>query len=331
MKAILRYIGIGPVADIFVMLLTLSPLLRNNALYVQSARSRWAFHCALNQFNIVQKLCDIAMNSTSKCFINNNLTCHDHSSAAINALYDVVEKLSTEECGDLVLPTLCQPHSLSRFIDLAADITAGDLTRLGCLKLLCFLLRRSGEEEVVACSNGLVGASPIPPAPVQNRLFPLRKQILSALLPRTGIILKSLLVSDKPIAPPPPSFSSTTTNETSSVTNALTDLDINKEGNQEVMNKNQTDEISVVVKHPGHIVMIPFSSVRLTMVEYLVLLIEGEEGQASAEMVSPDLWAVLLKWVKDYPHNNMYHSLLYRALYVIIRFVIKNSLIQYIG
>lgn len=76
------------------------------------------------------------------------------------------------------------------------------------------------------------------------------------------------------------------------------------------------------IRHPGGYASVPFSSSRLALVELIVLLVEATPRLAT--LISVDLWRELLQWCFRYPHNNIYHSLYYRLLFQVLRYVVRR-------
>jgi hypothetical protein len=85
----------------------------------------------------------------------------------------------------------------------------------------------------------------------------------------------------------------------------------------------QTQE-SESIRHPGGYASLPFSSSRLALVELIVLLVEATPRLAT--LISVDLWRELLQWCFRYPHNNIYHSLYYRLLFQVLRYVLTPAM-----
>lgn len=280
MSALLKYIGCPPVGDLIVILIGLTPIPRANPLYVACAQSRWKLFSALSEWILMHKITDIIVNPNGVSFINNDVSAEQQSSSAAQTLQELVEKLSIEDAGEILLQPLGYTEPLlDGLLDCAMKSNedvgqdTGLISSRRCsLRLLSYLLRRSDNPESI-CFISQPGMAP-QPVLVPNRLYPLRVLIINHLVDRMSDI-EAALIRERDTPPGEP------------------------------------------VSHPGHVVASPFSSHRVQLVELLALLIEGSD--AVAPMLTLDIWKTLIHWNFEYVHNNIYHSMFYRILFSTLR------------
>ena len=236
---------------------------------------------------LLLKLAEVVV-APGSCFISAGTTEDDHSAAATQAFLELVEKLSIDDSGEMLLQPLgyvAQGYSLSLIQLLLVATTGTDeaeaslsTPRGGCsVRLLSFLLRRSTDPELIcfmAPSNGL----PVTPSFAPNRLFPLRSLMLSMFGAQFSTIVQSL----------------------------------------DSLRCDSLAAASEGVRHPGHAVARPFSVFRSDMVELLVLLIEADVSLS--ELITPELWVELISWITVYAHNNVYHNSFYRLFFAVLRY-----------
>jgi hypothetical protein len=291
MNNMLRYLGCVPVADIIVMLVCMSPVPKMSPSYNAAAKSRWAFLEGISKMNLLVKLAEIAVDSSSNCWAGGYVTADDHSSAALQVLLELVEKFSMEDNGEIVLrPFGLNPDLLDIILNCglglnstraeievdSADLERSYQRRRVHIRFLCFLLKRSANNQIVV----YVGNPNAPPTPlmINNMLFPLRGPMLSHLKTRVADICNALIkqstILDKVLEPS-------------------------------------------AVSYPGHKVAKPFSALRLLLVELLALMVEADAEVST--LLSLDIWKMLINWIFEYPHNNIYHSMMYRVIFSVLR------------
>jgi hypothetical protein len=303
MNGLLRHIGCVPVSDITVMLVCMSPVSKMSHSFAVAARSRWVFLENLSRMTFLLKLVQFAADPTRFCWVSGYVSPEEHTHAALQVLQELVEKFSLEENGEILLQPLGYCYELldilvNSGLGLPVDALLGESSspcdpalkisvaqemplslRRIYIRSLCYLLKRSANVEIVV----YVGNPGGPPTAVmvRNTLYPLRPRMLAHLQSRI------------------PSFCDA------------------------LMNMAAEDEGAAVgdspknVTYPGHVVSRPFSSYRMLVVEFLVLMIEADKKVA--QLIPLDLWKLLINWVFTYAHNNIYHSLFYRILFSILR------------
>lgn len=288
----IKYIGYAPVGDLFVILVALTPVPRSSSLYAVCSANRWKFFEGLSKWVFMLRLANVVVDPSSHCHTNEYVTPEQHSSAAAQTLIELIEKLSSEDMGEILLQPLGHTASLlDGFVDMGTRNVPGEnepdsetffTSRRVSLKLLSFLLKRSANEENMCFISGPM-ATPVPTL-VPNRLHPLRGILVEHLVTRVQDIQRSLL-------------------DSCPLTKASAGV-----------------ERSEPVAHPGHVVRDPFTSHRAHLVELLVLLVEASEG--ASKKLSVDMWKSLIWWNFEYAHNNIYHSMFYRLLFTVLRYVL---------
>mmetsp|Transcript_10398 Transcript_10398/g.15810 ORF Transcript_10398/g.15810 Transcript_10398/m.15810 type:complete len:763 (-) Transcript_10398:228-2516(-) len=294
MGRVLRYIGYPPVGDLIVILVALTPIPRTSPLYAVCSSSRWKFFEGLSKWIFMLRLANIIVAPATHCRVDEYVTPEQHCSAASQTLQELIEKLSIEDIGEILLQPLGYTISLlNSFMDKGTGLCADGsklecddedsetffTSRRVCLRLLCFLLKRSAAPENVCFVSGPM-SNPVPTR-VPNRLYPLRPLLVEHLTTRLDS-LQQVLVDSAAQLP-------------------------------------STDSDSTLgpIVYPGHVVKIPFSSHRAQLVELLVLLVEASESVVCK--IREDLWKLLISWVFDYAYNDIYHSMFYRLLFTALR------------
>lgn len=281
MKRLLRYIGYPPVGDLLVILVGLTPVPRSSPLYVSASSARWKFFEGLSEWIFLSRLAEIIVNSAESCNTSEYISSDQHCSAAAQTLSEIVDKLSNDDIGEILLQPLgYTPVLIESLLAVGTrSLTEDDpshivatTSRRSSLRFLCFLLQKSSSENnVIYLSAG--GNAPVPTT-IPNRLYNLRSLIVDCFLDNFSQLETALL-------------------ETISSTNIGP------------------------VNHPGHICSTPFSSYRTQLVELLVLIVEA--APSSAQNLSCNLWKVLISWNFEYVHNNIYHSMFYKLMFSILR------------
>jgi hypothetical protein len=293
MARMMKYIGYAPVGDLFVILVALTPVPRSSPLYAVCSANRWKFFQGLSRWVFMLRLANVVVDASSHCHTNEYVTPEQHSSAAAQTLIELIEKLSSEDMGEILLQPLGHTASLlDGFVDIGTRSGPGEnetdsetffTSRRVSLKLLSFLLKRSANEENMCFISGPM-ATPVPTL-VPNRLHPLREVVVDHLVTRVDDIQRSLLRGCP-----------------------LTKASAGAESSEPVA-------------HPGHVVRDPFTSHRAHLVELLVLLVEASED--TSKKLSVDMWKSLIWWNFEYAHNNIYHSMFYRLLFTVLRYVLS--------
>lgn len=280
---LLRYIGYPPVGDLIVILVALTPIPRASPMYTASSSNRWKYFEALSKWLFLLKLTDIVVNPSENCRLDEYVTPEQHCSSAAQTLQELIEKLSIEEIGEIVLQPLGYTQSLlDSLVDCALRVGPADeaqdydtfsTSRRVSLRILSFLLKKSINQENICFVSGPTNTPMATLVP--NRLYPLRSLMIQTLLARLKDIEKAIIQTSK-------------------------------EG-----------ELIPVV-HPGHKCHRPFSSHRSQLVEIFVLILEGSAEMSSVD-VSVELWKLLIQWNFEYVHNNIYHTMFYRLLFAMLR------------
>ena len=320
MAAILRYIGYPPVGDLVVILVALTPVPRTSPVYSSCKKSRWTFFDGLSRGEFMLRLAQIIVNPIEFCRVDEYITPEQHCAAAAQTFNELVEKLSSEDIAEVLLwPLGHSPELLKGFVDRATGIKDGvrdegdallrksdpDLfltSRQASLRLLSFLLKKSSNPQNACFIMGVQG-QPVQTM-VPNRLYALRPLLVAYLATRVEDLQAVMMLAES-------------------------QLESETEAGPE-SSESSEEEVGSMVAHPGHVCQTPFSSYRSQLVELFVLLVEASSSTASAEdddgespnfceKVPADLWKCMISWVFQYAHNNIYHTMFYRALFAVLR------------
>ena len=292
MGRMLKYIGYAPVGDLFVILVALTPVARSSPLYAVCFSSRWKCFEGLAQWIFLLHLANVVVDPAKHCHTHEYVNSEQHSSAAAQTLMELIEKLSSEDIGEILLQPLGHtPSLLNGLVDIGtraapendADAHTFYTSRRVSLKLLSFLLKKSASEDNMCFVSGPMN-TPVPTL-VPNRLHPLRCMIVETLVARVGDIQKALLAG----------------------------VSVKRGGEEEEAPAPER------IAHPGHVVVEPFTSHRVHLVELLVLLVEASDD--TSKKLSVEMWKSLILWNFEYAHNNIFHSMFYRLLFSVLRCV----------
>jgi len=282
MANLLSHVGYAPICELAVMLIALTPVARTSQLYVSSCKARWRYFEELSQWNLMYRITKVMVNPDEHCVHDNYVTLDQHTSAASQLMQELVEKLSLEDSGEILLqPFGYTMQLLDALIDTSIDSNKDDGLRRCTTKLICFLLRRAAEAEIMCFVNNPQsnnGNAPIPPTAtyIPNRLFPLRARIVNHIRERIP-----------------------------EITNCIMGF--------------ESDSLSAsdAIKYSSYEIQKPFSSLRSFIVEMLVLMVESDETVAS--LIPVELWKLFINWALKYAHNNIYHALFYRLIFAVLR------------
>lgn len=276
-QSMLRYIGYSPVHEMIVVLLALTPLARTSPMYNSCARVRWAFLEQLKDWILMKRIAEVLTRPHDYCFVDSYISPENHSTAAVQLMLDLIEKLSLEDTGEYLLQPLGYDTSiLDQLIDTVIDPHCHDNIRRSSCKLICFLLRRAAEQEILCIVNTTAG-NPPQQTSIPNRLFPLRERIVLHIETRLNEVFHSV----------------------------------------STIRAQFNDANAPVVKYSGYVVRGPFSSLRASLVELVVLMVESDEAVAST--ISVDLWRDFMSWTVRYGFNSIYHALFYRLIFAVLR------------
>jgi hypothetical protein len=294
MTSMLRYIGYPPVHEVFVVLLALTPIARNSQLYNSCARVRWNFLDQMRDWTLMLRIAEIITNPDAYCYLGAHISAETHSTAAAQLMLDLIEKLSLEDTGEALLQPLGYDTSiLDKFIHTAVDSSIDENIRRSACKLLCFLLRRAAEPEILCIVNTAPG-NPPQQTSILNRLYPLRERIVLYIETKLAEIFDSLSKYHSNSIGAPSSLAADELAETS-------DASTRRE-----------------VKYSGYVIREPFSSLRASLVELIVLMVESDEAVAAT--ISVDLWKDFMMWTVNYGFNSIYHALFYRLIFAVLRY-----------
>jgi hypothetical protein len=176
---VLANIGAVPVAELLVMLITLSSVARASQLFIYCAKPRWTFFEELSSWNLFFRIVNVVTNPEQFCVCDENMTADQHSSSAAQLIQELVEKLSLEETGETLLMPLGDTTSLlDSLIDTTINPKSDLVIRRSCARILCFLLRRAAEPEIMCFVNTPGSQTPPQPTFVPNWLYPVRDKIV---------------------------------------------------------------------------------------------------------------------------------------------------------
>ena len=297
MKALLKYVGFPPIGELLVMIIALTPVSRVSQLYFECAKRRWTYFEQLNDSVFLLQITDVIVNPEKYCYITPEIDAEEHSSAASQVFQELVEKLSLEDVGEILLQPLgYSTELLDLLVNTAVTntsssmITAGSTSssvdihgensrRRTAIQLLCFLLRRAAEPEVMCMVAGGPG-NMAQPSIVANRVHPLRERIISHLETRMSDVFVMIA-----------RFASPESKKLSAVEGPIV--------------------------YSSYTIDQPFTSMRALLIEYVVLMVESDETIATKLPVY--LWRLLMQWTLRYAQNSIYHAFFYRLVFAVLR------------
>ena len=342
----MRYIGYAPVGESIAMLIALTPVSRMSQLFVLSGKNRWLFFEQLSQKNFMLTLVEIIVFPEEFCYVNGYINAEQHSSCASFVLQELVEKLSLEETGELLLqPFGYTQQLLEHLIDTSLSGSVMSIRR-SCTKLLCFLLRRVADSDILYMVSAGNGAAPAP-AYVPNRLFPLRDRIINHIYLRIKFYMDALENSDveynrilnKNKRKNNNNNNNNSGNNDNGGDNYENDIDDNinnivsynlieidiEDNDSEIENDAITNFSSETsgnpVKYSAYTVKKPFTVLRSVFFELITLLVESNDSVA--DLISVELWILLIRWTLKYAHNSIFHAIFFRLIYSVLRCVEK--------
>lgn len=296
MGNVMHFIGFPPVSELLSMIISLSPITRTSVLYTSCQKARWQFLQELINWGYMLHMCKVVCRPEVTCCVNLFVNSDQHSSAAAQLLQELIEKISLEDSGDLLLQALGDNSiiidSLVDGIVKAAWNVKGFCSDSSCrraAKVLCFLLRRAADAEILCYTHHPTNNN-IPPTAtyVANKLFSLRESIVTFTKARLSEVISFLAAFD-----------------------LQSSYHDNKEG----------------VKYSNYEVVRPFTSLRSQVIELLVLMVESDDSIASV-VFTQECWVMLITWVLKYAHNNIFHALFYRLVFAVLRSVSQLSVNQ---
>ena len=305
----------APVAEMLMKLLTVPSPTNPIGQYRAPPSAKWRVFESLAEWRFLLVLADEVSAPHAR---------PEQASAAADVLIDLVERLATDENGELLLqPVGHCPELLNNLLNRALDKEAPPAQRSDCVRVVLALACRSGEAHVPANGYTLAqtqlpyGVTSIPMVPNQFRsVRALFRKNLAAQLPK---ICECLLAEGQV----------TTTAAAAATATAAGAAGGGAEGGKGVEG---------AVAHPGHVVAVPFSYLRLSLVNLLVEILDDSSGSGGGagqshhqaqqqqeqarkllEKVPVPLWRLLCQWFFQYAFSNLYHSLFYRLVHRVLK------------
>ena len=198
MTDMLKFVGFPPICELLVMLIALTPVPRTGALYTSCSKNRWLFLDEMNNWNFMLQIARVIAKPDQFCALNSFVNADQHSTAAAQLLQETLEKISLEESGEnLLAPIGNNAAIIDTLFDGIVKPRAQpiDGVRRSCAKMLCFLLRRAADMEILCYTHHPNGAPPTANY-VANRLFNLREAIVGHTKARLGDLLTFLVSYD---------------------------------------------------------------------------------------------------------------------------------------
>lgn len=202
-----------------------------------------------------------------------------HACACADVLIDLVERLAADENGELVLQPLGHCAELvNGLMHCALDPTAVMSQRCDCARVLVSICARSAEPQLPTLPS--MGNAPFGPGSIvmmPNQLWSVRSDFYK----RLGSHMQSLcdcLLGEGPLPPPP---------------------------------------TPQPVAHPGYVVAVPFSYLRLLLITLLVDIL-AVDPKRLGKLQHP-VWRTLCNWFFTYPFANLYHALFYKLVFQALR------------
>lgn len=290
MGALLPYLGHAPVAELFLTLVCKPHSAAIMQLYASTPPKKWAFFRALAEWKMLLVL------ATHVC---SNEYGETHTIGAADVFVELLDRLAADENGQLLLqPAAYCPEVLEGLIRTAVEPednnsigvqrTVGQ--RTAAMKCVIRLLQKSTLEKVQGpplSPYQSFGATIVNLVP--NQLSPLREKIYKLVEQHLGELLKFLIqkyVSQQNIEMP--------------------DEDSGKPLPE------------TAVRHTAYVVKVPFTELRLTLVETLVEIIAHNPSLMSKHF-DANVWRVLVTWFFEYSHNNLYHAAFYHLVFIALR------------
>jgi hypothetical protein len=284
MKRCLKFIGYPPVSEIVYMLLTFHNVSRNSQDYAAMADARNAFINDLYKQNFMKSFVDSICKPETICDCNSYVIGDHHSSQALDVLIEIIELFCTDESGEVFLKPLGEAAVLDTLLTCACSTDVSEYSigaQNNACKLLCYLLRRAADEDIIFYSPGETPGAPPIQTSISNRLFPLRNDLVYYIDSRLPDLFTRLM-----------SFSSTPSGEDPSA----------------------KVYIAAAIANPKPE---PFTSLRTNLFELLVLMAESIESVGSA--VPVELWKEFILWSIKYSSNSIYHGSFFRLIFVVLR------------
>jgi len=192
----LKYVGYSPVAEIFLIIVTLTPIPRTEESLVATSSSRDRFMRELQTAEVlnlvVNSMIDPSIVNATPPQIDISL----HPSSCCQLFQDLLEKLSLEEMGNILLESFKNDTYLIESIVQAMVVKdVSQEIRQCCAKVLGFLLRRAAEPEIVCFVSTNVSTPPVPTY-LPNFLYSYRESIVTAVRGLLSSVISAILNLD---------------------------------------------------------------------------------------------------------------------------------------
>jgi hypothetical protein len=273
-----RFVGYPSVSNIFLALLCPQANTDGDARFQKQTRVIYeTYWVQLREWRPLHRLSSLLSSIDDTCRCD-EVTPQEHACAIASLLHELIDRLSIEDPAKLLHGHVADNFGLvGKLVSLAVTPSTSLSLRGVCLKCLNFILARSSEPQLYTSCGGMV------PTAIVNHLYLCREHLLQAFHL-----------------------------EFSSITDALVAL-----RKEEASEEGAKLFPAVPLTHPGHSVVAPFSTARLTLIELIQLLVAAD-AELTAHL-SVGFWEEMIRMLKAYPHNNIFHALFYRLFFVALR------------
>ncbi|KAK1947936.1 hypothetical protein P3T76_000226 [Phytophthora citrophthora] len=290
MGAMLPYLEHAPVAELFLTMICKPHSAAVMRLYASTPPKKWAFFSALAEWKVLLVLANHVCSTEYG---------EAHTIGAADVFVELLDRLAADDNGQLLLqPAAYCPELVEGLIQAAVEPennksqapqrTVGQ--RTAAMKCVFRLLQKSVLEKVQGPPTSpyqSFGATIVNLVP--NQLGPLREKIYELVEQHLDEILKYLIqkyVSQQNIEMP-----------------------------DEESGKPLPEG---AVRHTAYVVKVPFTELRLTLVEALVEVM-AHNPRLMSEHFDANVWRVLATWFFEYSHNNLYHAAFYQLVFIALR------------
>ncbi|CAH0517830.1 unnamed protein product [Peronospora belbahrii] len=289
MGSMLPYLEHAPVAELFLTLVCKPHSAAVMRFYTSTPPKKWAFFRALSEWKVLLVL------ANHVCSTEYGET---HTVGAADVFVELLDRLAADENGQLLLqPAAYCPELLEGLIYAAVELKDSKKTtqrtvgqRTAAMKCVFRLLQKSTLEKVQGPPTSpyqSFGATIVNLVP--NQLGALREKIYELVEQHLGELLKYLIqkyVSQQNIEMP-----------------------------DEESGKPLPES---AVRHTAYVVKVPFTELRLILVETLVEVMT-HNPRLMSEYFDANVWRVLVTWFFEYSHNNLYHAAFYQLVFIALR------------
>jgi hypothetical protein len=278
-KSVKRYLGrmvkcleFPPVAETLVKMVCL-PSMNGQGHYKITPINKWKTFESLAEWRLLLVLAEEIFDRHPPA------ASPEHVTAAADVLIELLERLCTDENGELLLQPLGHTYELvNGLMECALDASAPRSQRCDCARVLVAAARRSGEQHVPI--SGMMygqGFGMGNAAMCVNQFKGVRPLYINRLNGHFTALCDAIVAEGSP-----PGAGS----------------------HHEVC-------------HPGYTVAVPFSYLRLQLVTLLVELVAADHKRLG-KLPLP-LWRLLTQWFFQYPFGNLYHGVYYRLVFQTLR------------